>query len=45
MAALGLGVDVRTVRQSGARVVLAIMGSLCVLILLSLVLIRLLAMR
>ena len=45
MAALGLGVDVRTVRQSGTRVVLAIMGSLCALILLSLLLIRLLALR
>jgi uncharacterized integral membrane protein (TIGR00698 family) len=45
MAALGLGVDVRTVRQSGARVVLAIVGSLCALVLLSLLLIRLLALR
>ena len=45
MAALGLGVDVRTVRQSGSRVVIAIAGSLCVLILLALLLIRLLGLR
>ncbi|MDB4877560.1 MAG: putative protein family [Gemmatimonadetes bacterium] len=40
MAALGLGVDVRSVRDVGARVVLAVSGSLCVLIALAIALIR-----
>jgi uncharacterized integral membrane protein (TIGR00698 family) len=40
MAALGLGVDVRAVRDVGARVVLAVSGSLSVLIALAIVLIR-----
>jgi uncharacterized integral membrane protein (TIGR00698 family) len=45
MAALGLGVDVRSVRDVGARVVLAVSGSLCVLIALAIALIRTLALR
>jgi uncharacterized integral membrane protein (TIGR00698 family) len=45
MAALGLGVDVRAVRQIGLRVVLAVTGSLCTLVALSLLLIRTLALR
>jgi uncharacterized integral membrane protein (TIGR00698 family) len=40
MAALGLGVDLRSVRRVGARVLLAVGGSLATLIVLSLVLIR-----
>lgn len=45
MAALGLGVDVRVVRQVGARVVLAVIGSLSALVVLSIVLIRALGLR
>jgi uncharacterized integral membrane protein (TIGR00698 family) len=40
MAALGLSVDIRTVRQVGARVVVAVAGSLTALIVLAIVLIR-----
>ncbi len=40
MAALGLGVDIRTVRQVGRPVAFAVIGSLLVLITLSLVLIK-----
>lgn len=45
MAALGLGVDVRTVTTVGARVVAAVAGSLVALISLAILLIRLLAIR
>jgi uncharacterized integral membrane protein (TIGR00698 family) len=44
MAGLGLTVDVRSVRQVGPRVVVAVSGSLCALILLAVALIRLLAL-
>ncbi len=40
MAALGLGVDLRTVKEAGPRVVLAVIASLVVLIVTSAVLIR-----
>jgi uncharacterized integral membrane protein (TIGR00698 family) len=40
MAALGLGVDVRSVRQVGARVIVAVAGSLAALICLAIVLIH-----
>jgi uncharacterized integral membrane protein (TIGR00698 family) len=40
MAALGLSVDVRSVRQVGARVAVAVSASLCVLIALAVLLIR-----
>jgi uncharacterized membrane protein YadS len=43
MAALGLGVDVRVVASAGARVTLAVTASLVVLGIISLGLIRLLA--
>ncbi|HET7374426.1 MAG TPA: putative sulfate exporter family transporter [Gemmatimonadaceae bacterium] len=45
MAALGLSVDVRSVRRVGARVVIAVGGSLAALMLLAVGLIRLLAIR
>lgn len=45
MAALGLSVDVRAVRRVGARVVIAVGGSLAALIMLAVGLIRLLALR
>jgi uncharacterized integral membrane protein (TIGR00698 family) len=45
MAALGLSVDVRGVRQVGARVSVAVSGSLAILIVLSLALIRLIGVR
>lgn len=45
MAALGLSVDVRAVRQVGARVVVAVAGSLVTLVGLSLVLIKALGVR
>jgi uncharacterized integral membrane protein (TIGR00698 family) len=45
MAALGLSVDVRSVRKVGARVVLAVSGSLCALIILALALIKTLGLR
>jgi uncharacterized membrane protein YadS len=45
MAALGLSVDVHSVRRVGARVVIAVAGSLAALLLLSVGLIRLLAIR
>ena len=45
MAALGLGVNVRVVRQVGVRVVVAVIGSLSTLVALSLVLIRALGLR
>ncbi|HTE46490.1 MAG TPA: putative sulfate exporter family transporter [Gemmatimonadaceae bacterium] len=45
MAALGLGVDLRSVRRVGARVVVAVAGSLAALIVLSIVLIRTLDLR
>jgi uncharacterized integral membrane protein (TIGR00698 family) len=45
MAALGLSVDVRAVRRVGARVVIAVGGSLAALMLLAVGLIRLLAIR
>ncbi len=45
MAALGLGVDVRAVRKIGTRVVLAVTGSLCTLVVLSVLLIRILGLR
>jgi uncharacterized integral membrane protein (TIGR00698 family) len=44
MAALGLSVDVRTVRTVGARVAIAVAGSLIALILLAVLLIRVLAL-
>jgi len=45
MAALGLGVDLRSVRRVGASVVVAVGGSLVTLIVLALVLIRTLDLR
>lgn len=45
MAALGLSVDVRSVRQVGARVVTAVAGSLVVLVVLALALIRVIGVR
>jgi uncharacterized integral membrane protein (TIGR00698 family) len=45
MAALGLSVDVHAVRRVGARVVIAVGGSLAVLLMLAVGLIRLLAIR
>ncbi|MEP6491980.1 MAG: putative sulfate exporter family transporter [bacterium] len=45
MAALGLGVDLRSVRRVGARVVVAVGGSLVTLIVLALLLIRTLDLR
>ena len=42
MAALGLSVDVRSVRQVGVRVGLAVIGSLAALITINLLLIKLL---
>jgi uncharacterized integral membrane protein (TIGR00698 family) len=45
MAALGLTVDVRSVRQVGARVVLAVSGSLLTLIVLAVLLIRALGLK
>lgn len=45
MAALGLTVDVRAVRVVGRRVTLAVSGSLCTIIILSLVLIKTLNLR
>jgi uncharacterized integral membrane protein (TIGR00698 family) len=45
MAALGLSVDVRSVRRVGMRVALAVSGSLCALIMLALGLIRTLGLR
>jgi uncharacterized integral membrane protein (TIGR00698 family) len=45
MAALGLSVDVHAVRRVGARVVIAVSGSLVALMLLAVGLIRLLAIR
>jgi uncharacterized integral membrane protein (TIGR00698 family) len=45
MAALGLSVDVRAVRRVGARVVIAVAGSLVTLMILAVGLIRLLAIR
>ena len=45
MAALGLTVDVRSVRQVGPRVVVAVSGSLCALIVLAVALIRGLALH
>jgi uncharacterized integral membrane protein (TIGR00698 family) len=45
MAALGLTVDVRSVRQVGARVVLAVSGSLLTLITLAVLLIRALGLK
>jgi uncharacterized membrane protein YadS len=45
MAALGLSVDVHAVRRVGARVVVAVGGSLVALMLLAVGLIRLLAIR
>jgi len=45
MAALGLSVDVRAVRRVGARVVMAVGGSLAALMLLAVGLIRLLSIR
>jgi uncharacterized membrane protein YadS len=45
MAALGLSVDVRSVRKVGMRVALAVSGSLCTLIILALGLIRTLGLR
>jgi uncharacterized integral membrane protein (TIGR00698 family) len=45
MAALGLTVDVRSVRQVGPRVVVAVSGSLCALIVLAVALIRVLALH
>lgn len=45
MAALGLSVDVHAVRRVGARVVIAVGGSLAVLMMLAVGLIRLLAIR
>ena len=44
MAALGLGVDLHAVRRVGRPVAAAVIGSLCVLIMSSIVLIRLLAL-
>jgi uncharacterized integral membrane protein (TIGR00698 family) len=45
MAALGLGVDLRSVRQVGTRVVAAVAASLVALIVFAVVLIRVLALR
>jgi uncharacterized membrane protein YadS len=45
MAALGLSTDVRTVRQVGARVLVAVAGSLGALIVLSISLIRVLGLH
>ncbi len=45
MAALGLSVDVRTVRQVGPRVALAVAGSLATLLVLAVVLIRTVGIR
>jgi uncharacterized integral membrane protein (TIGR00698 family) len=45
MAALGLGVDVRTLRAVGRRVIIAVTGSLTVLLVLAIGLIHLLASR
>lgn len=45
MAALGLSVDVRSVRRVGARVVVAVAGSLGALVVLAVSLIRLLSIR
>ena len=45
MAALGLSVDVRSVKQVGARVVTAVAGSLAALIVLALVLIKAIGVR
>ena len=42
MAGLGLSVDIRSVRTVGARVVVAVAGSLLVLIVLAIALIRIL---
>jgi uncharacterized integral membrane protein (TIGR00698 family) len=45
MAGLGLSVDVRAVRQVGARVALAVSGSLVTLLFLAILLIKLLSVR
>lgn len=45
MAALGLSVDIRSVKQVGARVVVAVAGSLATLMLLAIVLIRVIGIR
>ena len=45
MAALGLSVDVRTVRQVGSRVAVAVAGSLVALLILAVVLIRTIGIR
>jgi uncharacterized membrane protein YadS len=45
MAALGLSVDIHAVRRVGARVVMAVGGSLAALMILAVGLIRLLAIR
>ena len=45
MAALGLSVDVRSVRQVGARVIVAVLGSLAALMVLAVALIRALNVR
>ena len=45
MAALGLSVDVRSVRRVGARVVVAVAGSLAALVVLAVSMIRLLSIH